>query len=85
MDPAGPGFQVLLSTDMRLDETDAEFVDIIHTAAGSAGYYFPLGHADFYPNSGKPPQPGCLNLSMNVISTVAGVCELKHYHSVPLN
>lgn len=66
---------MFLGPEMRLDKTDADFVDIIHTAAGAAGYYSPLGHADFYPNSGKPPQPGCLNLSMNVMSTIAGACE----------
>lgn len=43
----------------RLDITDALFVDVIHTAVGAAGYGAPIGHVDFYPNSGKPPQPGC--------------------------
>lgn len=39
--------------------TDAAFVDVIHTDGGIFGFPNPLGHADFYPNGGKPPQPGC--------------------------
>lgn len=60
LDPAGPGFEyVALRTD-RLDFTDAEFVDVIHTASGTAGYSKSIGTVDFYPNGGQPPQPGCL-------------------------
>ena len=33
---------------------------MIHTAGGAAGYMQPLGHVDFYPNGGVPPQPGCV-------------------------
>lgn len=46
-----------------LDVSDGKFVDVIHTAAGAAGYSQPLGHADFYPNGGNSPQPGCLETS----------------------
>uniref|UniRef100_A0A8D8Z5M2 Lipase member H-B n=1 Tax=Cacopsylla melanoneura TaxID=428564 RepID=A0A8D8Z5M2_9HEMI len=68
LDPAGPGFQVILGKDRKLDESDAQFVDVIHTAAGSAGYYGVLGHVDFYPNSGQPPQPGC-NMELPFLSS----------------
>lgn len=57
LDPAGPAFY-LKDCDHRLDESDAAFVDVIHTAVGSAGHYKNLGHVDFYPNGGIY-QPGC--------------------------
>ncbi len=62
LDPAGPGF-VHNETSMRLDASDAAFVDVIQTNSGSLiagglGYGPPLGHVDFYPNGGER-QPGC--------------------------
>lgn len=63
MDPAQPTFR-LVDNDKRLDKGDALFVDIIHTNGGRAfmeghlGLGNPLGHADYYPNSGRA-QPGC--------------------------
>ncbi|XP_011311218.1 inactive pancreatic lipase-related protein 1 isoform X2 [Fopius arisanus] len=46
-----------------LDETDAHFVDIIHTGAGILGQWGPNGHADFYVNGGSS-QPGCASTSI---------------------
>lgn len=43
----------------RLSETDADYVDVIHTDAGVFGIPDPIGHADFYPNEGRALQPGC--------------------------
>ena len=43
----------------RLDSTDAQFVDIIHTAGHWVGSQIATGHIDFYPNKGAAPQPGC--------------------------
>lgn len=43
----------------HLARTDATFVDVIHTDGGILGFPDPLGHVDFYPNGGKPEQPGC--------------------------
>lgn len=62
LDPAEPHFS---KTDpiVRLDPTDADFVDVIHTDAGpflsgGLGIFEPIGHVDFYPNGGIE-QPGC--------------------------
>ncbi|XP_077988295.1 pancreatic lipase-related protein 2-like [Glandiceps talaboti] len=62
LDPAGPDFENQ-DTDVHLDSSDAQFVDVIHTDAeplwqGGFGYYNPCGHVDFYPNGGTQ-QPGC--------------------------
>ncbi len=46
-----------------LDNTDANFVDVIHTAAGVLGQWGPSGHADFYVNGGSS-QPGCASSSL---------------------
>ncbi|KAL0880769.1 hypothetical protein ABMA27_001970 [Loxostege sticticalis] len=60
LDPARPLFEIpLMEPNYRLDTSDADFVDIIHTCGGIYGYKNSHGHADFYPNSGKPAQPGC--------------------------
>ena len=47
---------------MSLDKSDALFVDVIHTDAEEFGITKPIGHADFYPNEGTSPQPGCNNI-----------------------
>ncbi|XP_055598334.1 pancreatic triacylglycerol lipase-like [Uranotaenia lowii] len=56
LDPALPFF----SGDMidRIKDTDAEYVEIIHTNGGVLGFMEPIGDADFYPNWGRI-QPGC--------------------------
>ncbi|XP_009944614.1 PREDICTED: pancreatic lipase-related protein 2-like [Leptosomus discolor] len=64
LDPAGPLFQYTPTT-VRLDPSDAKFVDIIHTHAGHLFFDFGIlqtsGHLDFYPNGGKK-MPGCKQL-----------------------
>lgn len=57
LDPAKPLFN-FNDTKNRLADTDAEYVEVIHTCAGLLGFAEPLGHASFYPNGGKS-QPGC--------------------------
>ncbi|CAK1601153.1 unnamed protein product [Parnassius mnemosyne] len=60
LDPARPMFEIpLLPPDFRLDKSDANFVDIIHTCGGLFGYRDSHGHADFYPNEGTAAQPDC--------------------------
>ena len=58
MDPSGPIFHIVNASD-RLDRSDAQFVDIIHTAGKWVGNDDTIGHVDFFPNSGRAPQPGC--------------------------
>lgn len=65
LDPAEPYFQNM-GPSVRLDPSDATFVDVIHTDGRSfllleiPGYGMTqsCGHIDFYPNNGKE-QPGC--------------------------
>ena len=74
MDPAGPFFE---DTDpiLRLDPTDADYVDAIHTNAGtifglSFGINQAVGHIDFYVNGGSS-QPGCPGLT-SIIGGIFG-------------
>jgi len=51
---------------VRLDASDAQFVDVIHSngapiVEGGAGLRQASGHVDFYPNGGDY-QPGCPSL-----------------------
>ncbi|KAG8189510.1 hypothetical protein JTE90_008472 [Oedothorax gibbosus] len=62
LDPAAPYFQNM-PPSVRLDTTDADFVDVIHTDSASSkflalGMSQAVGHVDFYPNNGMS-QPGC--------------------------
>ncbi|KAK3869972.1 hypothetical protein Pcinc_024752 [Petrolisthes cinctipes] len=68
LDPAEPFFQ-FMPPAVRLDPTDAIFVDVIHTDADSIfnlgtgfGLRQAVGHLDFYPNDGRS-QPGCDSLT----------------------
>lgn len=57
LDPAGP---LISSKDINfsLTPSDADYVQVIHTNAGTLGMRDAVGHADFYPNGGSR-QPGC--------------------------
>nr|BAN20994.1 lipase [Riptortus pedestris] len=57
LDPALPGFNTA-TPSQRLDATDAQYVDCIHTCGGFLGIDEPICTADFYPNAGRN-QPGC--------------------------
>ncbi|XP_019643576.1 PREDICTED: pancreatic lipase-related protein 2-like [Branchiostoma belcheri] len=64
LDPAYPFFEDK-PPEVRLDTTDAIFVDVIHTDADADhklgfGMDQAVGHLDFYPNGGQE-QPGCGN------------------------
>lgn len=56
LDPAGPCFRNLGPED-RLDESDADFVDVVHTNIDGWGMAAPVGHVNFYVNGGEY-QPG---------------------------
>ncbi|KAL3868055.1 hypothetical protein ACJMK2_040893, partial [Sinanodonta woodiana] len=67
LDPAEPNFQYK-DKMVRLDPTDATFVDVIHTDGKSIvllgfGMIQPVGHVDFYPNGGLS-QPGCSTVNL---------------------
>ncbi|CAF0737937.1 unnamed protein product [Brachionus calyciflorus] len=71
LDPAGPYFE---NTDpiVRLDPSDAVFVDVIHTDHSTAwglgfGIFQPIGHVDFYVNGGFN-QPKCAKSEQRILS-----------------
>jgi pancreatic triacylglycerol lipase len=74
LDPAEPYFQYFHSS-IRLDPSDADFVDVIHTDGGSIlnlvvggsgfGMSQACGHVDFFPNGGAD-QPGCFEADRKV-------------------
>nr|CAD7404463.1 unnamed protein product [Timema poppensis] len=66
LDAARPMFDRRPPKD-RLDPEDAEFVMSIHTAGDFLAFYDPIGHADFYPNGGKSPQPTCQDDELKMI------------------
>ncbi|XP_043197105.1 pancreatic triacylglycerol lipase-like isoform X1 [Amphibalanus amphitrite] len=75
LDPAEPHFE---NTDpvVRLNPTDADFVDVIHTDSGplfsgGLGLHQPIGHMDFFPNGGKK-QPGCGTSVLDAIKKEEG-------------
>jgi pancreatic triacylglycerol lipase len=57
LDPAAPMFTVD-NTENRLDPTDAQYVQVIHTNGRFLGFSSSIGDADYYPNGGMI-QAGC--------------------------
>ncbi|GFN98314.1 pancreatic lipase-related protein [Plakobranchus ocellatus] len=71
LDPAGPSFESY-SQYVRLDASDATFVNVMHTDAEPLtsigfGIRTSIGHVDFRPNGGEH-QPGCPEETINIIS-----------------
>ncbi|XP_015430886.1 PREDICTED: pancreatic triacylglycerol lipase-like [Dufourea novaeangliae] len=73
LDPASPFFRnhLLREKSRKLDATDAQLVDVIHTDgsedfADGFGLLKPLGHIDFFPNGGRE-QPGCNDVKNSVV------------------
>ena len=59
LDPAYPSFPYEPDNlAERLDSSDAEFVQVIHTNSGFLGYPYSIGDADYHPNGGVK-QAGC--------------------------
>ncbi|KFR10727.1 Pancreatic lipase-related protein 2, partial [Opisthocomus hoazin] len=79
LDPAQPYFQGT-PTEVRLDKSDAEFVDVIHTDSAPTipylgfGMSTAIGHLDFYPNGGKQ-MPGCGKNLISEIIDLNGIWE----------
>ena len=62
LDAAGPAFEGQ-DPRLRLDPTDACYVDAIHTDGDKLGIKMAVAHDDFYPNGGDD-QPGCESKSL---------------------
>ena len=81
LDPAEPYFGYGTLPEVCLDETDADFVDVIHTDVlhfkeaiislhpQGFGIWEPVGHVDFFPNNGTG-HPGC---DQSFLSTMTGL------------
>ncbi|XP_074855908.1 inactive pancreatic lipase-related protein 1-like [Carettochelys insculpta] len=79
LDPAEPYFQGT-PVEVRLDKTQAAFVDIIHTDSAPMIPYLgfgmseAIGHLDFYPNGGDQ-MPGCQKNPLSQIVDIDGIWE----------
>ncbi|KAK7116823.1 pancreatic lipase-related protein 2-like [Littorina saxatilis] len=80
MDPAAPKFEGY-DVRVKLDPTDATFVDVIHSDTeslykGGLGVKKPCGHVDFFPNGGWD-QPGCSPslIDLSDFSSVMSITE----------
>ncbi|XP_033005454.1 inactive pancreatic lipase-related protein 1-like isoform X1 [Lacerta agilis] len=79
LDPAQPYFQGT-PTEVRLDKSQADFVDIIHTDSAPTIPYLgfgisqAIGHLDFYPNGGEY-MPGCKKNAISQIVDIDGIWE----------
>ena len=71
LDPAARFFD-FTDNKVKLDSSDAKFVDIIHTDTNflynqfGLGILEPVGHVDFYPNGGYR-QPNCESLASRIV------------------
>ncbi|KAL0840290.1 hypothetical protein ABMA28_015566 [Loxostege sticticalis] len=88
LDPAAPHFSKTV-TIVRLDRSDAKYVDVIHTNAiplymSGLGISEPIGHVDFFPNGGSL-QPGCgsnsRSPSADITPTVMRMLGCHHVRS----
>jgi hypothetical protein len=84
LDPAGPLFENY-DPRVRLDSTDADLVDVIHSNGekiymGGLGAWAPMGDIDFYPNGGRM-QKGCTNLFVGAVSDMIW-CKISHYLNI---
>ncbi|CAB3239792.1 unnamed protein product [Arctia plantaginis] len=56
LDPAGPGWN---TNNNALNRNSGRYVEAIHTDGRKLGIMTAIANADFYPNGGRHPQPGC--------------------------
>jgi len=84
IDPAGPMFQCM-PPEARLDPTDAQFVQAIHTNGnyflmGGCGTLQQFGHMDVYLNGGSH-QPGCpKDIAQSFLGMSHLNCESESIH-----
>ncbi|CAF4007835.1 unnamed protein product, partial [Adineta steineri] len=81
LDPAGPSFTGK-KISVRLDQSDAQFVDIIHSNTEIAlglglGSAEESGHVDFYANGGQS-QPGCPSVAALIGGVIGGQSEAAY-------
>uniref|UniRef100_A0A8C4JVT3 Triacylglycerol lipase n=1 Tax=Dromaius novaehollandiae TaxID=8790 RepID=A0A8C4JVT3_DRONO len=85
LDPAQPYFQDT-PIEVRLDKSDAEFVDVIHTDSAPTipylgfGMSTAIGHLDFYPNGGEQ-MPGCDKNALSQIVDLDGIWQGKYVNA----
>uniref|UniRef100_A0A336LRM9 CSON012861 protein n=1 Tax=Culicoides sonorensis TaxID=179676 RepID=A0A336LRM9_CULSO len=62
LDPAGPLFTqpMVIDEKLRLDPSDAKYVQVIYTTKFMLGPGIDVGHQNFHPNGGINPQPPCV-------------------------
>ena len=80
LDPAGPLFE-FTDNRVKLDPSDAKFVDIIHTDGAPTyklgfGLLEPAGHVDFYPNGGLE-QPNCPTLPSKILTGLLNLATVN--------
>lgn len=80
LDPAGPLF-LSRPAARRLNSTDADVVQAIHTNGGALGFFPPIGTIDFYPNGGMN-QDGCITLDPFNAETYMGPLFCNHVRSL---
>ncbi|KAM3955879.1 LOW QUALITY PROTEIN: lipase member H [Aphomia sociella] len=64
LDPARPCF--MRPSEYRLNRTDADFVQVVHSSAGVLGLEHPVGDADIYVNGVLVKQPECRDRSITL-------------------
>lgn len=85
MDAAEPDFEHH-PIQIRLDPSDAQFVDAIHTngapmTSGGAGLMQASGHVDFYVNGGEK-QPDCPGQILGAVSGLFGGGTQGNFHGI---
>ncbi|XP_028514063.1 inactive pancreatic lipase-related protein 1 [Exaiptasia diaphana] len=79
LDPASPGYRDE-HIDVRLDATDAEFVDVIHSDSPRVGTPDKSGKFDFWPNGGGS-QPGCAIKKRGVVDKIVKLVGCEHFRA----
>lgn len=80
LDPAHPLLTLPMKPEnQRLDPSDAQFVQTLHTTSGTLGTPSNLGHQDWYADNGMIPQKGCepglIVFDPNAFSPVSAFCS----------